>query len=80
MNKLYRFLGIAVWSFIGVFIGSSIYTFYDYRTHPELYAMRSAPWYLSIRLGAVFTLVFVAVFLLLRWVLRRKMGRGDKDE
>jgi len=80
MRKLYDFLGIAVWSFVGVFLGSSIYTFYDYKTHPGLYAMQSAPWYLSIQVRAVFTLALVAAVLLLRWYLRKKMDQGDRDE
>lgn len=80
MRKLYDFLGIAVWSFVGVFLGSSIYTFYDYKTHPGLYAMQSAPWYLSIQVRAVFTLALVAAALLLRWYLRKKMDQGGKDE
>ena len=36
MKKLYDLLGIAAWSFVGVFLGSSIYTFYDYKTRPGL--------------------------------------------
>ena len=80
MKKLYDFLGIAAWSFVGVFLGSSIYTFYDYKTHPGLYAMQSAPWYLSIQVRAVFTLALVAAVLLLRWYLRKKMDQGDRDE
>lgn len=80
MRKLYDFLGIAVWSFVGVFLGSSIYTFYDYKTHPGLYAMQSAPWYLSIQVRSVFTLALVAAALLLRWYLRKKMDQGGKDE
>ena len=31
MKKLYDFLWIAVCSCVGVFIGSSAYTFWDYR-------------------------------------------------
>lgn len=80
MRKLYDLLGIAVWSFVGVFLGSSIYTFYDYKTHPGLYAMQSAPWYLSIQVRAVFTLALVAAALLLRWYLRKKMDQGGGDE
>lgn len=75
MKKLYDFLGIAIWSFAGVFLGGSFYTWWDYKTRPGLYAMRSAPWYLGIQMGAVFTAAFVALFLLLRWAIRRRMGK-----
>lgn len=75
MKKLYDFLWIAVCSCVGVFIGSSAYTFWDYRAHPGLYAMQSTPWYLSIQTRAVFTAVAVAVLLLLRWLVRQRINK-----
>ena len=36
MKKLYNILNILLWVFIGVFIGNSIYKYYDYRTHYDL--------------------------------------------
>lgn len=75
MKKLYDFLWIAVCSCVGVFIGSSAYTFWDYRAHPDLYAMQSAPWYLSIQTRAVFTAAAVAVLLLLRWLVRQRINK-----
>ena len=76
MKKLYDFLWIAVCSCVGVFIGSSAYTFWDYRAHPGLYAMQSAPWYLSIQTRAVFTAAAVAVLLLLGWFVRLRINKG----
>lgn len=76
MKKLYDFLWIAVCSCVGVFIGSSAYTFWDYRAHPGLYAMQSAPWYLSIQTRAVFTAAAVVVLLLLRWLVRQRINKG----
>ncbi len=75
MKKLYDFLWIAVCSCVGVFIGSSAYTLWDYRTHPDLYAMQSTPWYLSIQTRAVFTAAAVAVLLLLRWLVRQRINK-----
>ena len=41
MKKLYDLLGIAAWSFVGVFLGSSIYTFYRSEEHTsELQSQR----------------------------------------
>lgn len=57
MKKLYTILNAAFWCFIGVFLGVSLYTCWDYRAHPGLYALQSAPWYLSIQIHAVFTIV-----------------------
>ena len=36
MKKLYHILRIVLWSTVGVFIGTSIYTWHDYRTRPGL--------------------------------------------
>lgn len=73
MKQVYNFLNIVIWSFVGVFFGSSAYTFWHYKTYPELYAMQSAPWYLAIQIRAVVTVVVVAALLLARWAIRRRM-------
>ena len=73
MKKTYNNLNILLWVFIGVFIGSSIYKYYDYKTHIDLYAMTSAPWYLSIQINAIFTFIIEAVILLSMWIIKKKM-------
>ncbi len=40
MKNLYNVLWITMWSIIGVFVGYSGYTYYDYKKYPDLYAMR----------------------------------------
>ncbi len=72
MKKFYSILRILLWSFIGVFIGSSLFKWYDYKAHPDLYAMQSAPWYLSIEISAVFTIIVVIVILTVMWIIRKK--------
>ena len=73
MRKIYNNLNILLWVFIGVFIGSSIDKYYDYKTHINLYAMTSAPWYLSIQINAIFTLIIEVVILLSMWIIKKKM-------
>ncbi len=75
VKRLYDFLHILLCSCVGVFLGSSFFTFWHYRTYPELYAMQSAPWYLSIQTQAVFLAATVVIVLLLRWAIRRRMGK-----
>lgn len=75
MKKIYDFLGILIGVCVGVFLGRVIYTFWEYKTFPGLYAMQSAPWYTSILVYGVFTAVSATVMLLVRWVLRRMMRR-----
>ncbi len=74
MKKVYDFLLTLLWSFVGVFIGTSVYKVFDYRSHPELYAMQSAPWYLEIQINAVLTLLFVGAILVIRFFMRKKLG------
>lgn len=73
MKKIYNSLKIASWCFVGIFFGSSIYKYYDYTTHPDLYAMISAPWYLGIQINAILTIIVVAVILVVMWVIKKKM-------
>lgn len=73
VKRLYEILRTLLGSFIGVFIGTSIYKYWDYRDKPELYEMQSAPWYLSIEINAVFTLVIAVILLAAMWFVRKKM-------
>ena len=72
MNRLYKVLKTAVWCVIGVFLGVTGYTCWDYHAHPGLYALQSAPWYTSIQIHAVFTAVVVGVLLAGMWFLKRR--------
>ncbi len=49
-DKINNFLNCLIGAFIGVFLARSVYTYWDYKTHPELYAVSSAPWYTTILL------------------------------
>lgn len=76
MKKFYNLLRIILWSVIGVFIGGSLYKWHDYKVHPGLYAMQSAPWYLSIEINAIFTAVVVTVIIILMWIIRKKINEA----
>lgn len=73
MKKLYNTLKVALWCVVGVFIGTSIYQYIDYRRRLDLYALTSAPWYTSIQIGAVFTAAVVLILLLAMRIVKRKM-------
>lgn len=74
MKQLYRILNIVLWCFTGAFIGSTIYRYYDYNTHPDLYAIQSAPWYLSIQIQGIFTIIIVVIILIIMWFLKKKIN------
>ena len=73
MKKLYGILKAALGCFLGVFFGMTTYTCWDYHAHPGLYALQSAPWYLSIQIHAVLTVAACAVLLVGMWIIKRKM-------
>lgn len=73
LKRLNRLLNIAVGSFSGVFIGHAVYVYWDYQKHPELYALQSAPWYTSILVYGLGTAVVSIVFIILKWILKKKL-------
>ena len=74
-NRLNRILNIIMGSVVGVFIGYGIYSVWDYKTHPGLYAMQSAPWYTSILVCGVFAAVVLLFGMILKLIIRKS---GDK--
>ena len=72
-KKVYNFLHISLWAFVGVFIGSSLWRCYEYYAYRDLFAVQSAPWYLSIVVNGLFTAVIVLVLLVLRRLVKRKL-------
>ena len=57
LKKLNQITNITIGSFVGVFIGCGIYVFWDYKKHPDLYTMQSAPWYTSIFVYGIVMLI-----------------------
>ncbi|WP_330691979.1 hypothetical protein [uncultured Acetatifactor sp.] len=76
LKKLNQITNITIGSFVGVFIGCGIYVFCDYKKHPDLYAMQSAPWYTSIFVYGIVMLIFVAVAVIAKLIVRKKMKEG----
>ena len=73
MKRLYYILKLSLWCFVGVFIGSSLYQYYDYKKYPDLYAVQSAPWYLSIEIRGIFTAIIVMAILIVMWIVKKKI-------
>ena len=66
MKRLNSIINSVMAAFLGVFIGHSAYVFRNYKTHPELYAMQSAPWYTSLWVDGLIVLAAVLVCTLLK--------------
>lgn len=73
-KKVNNILTIIMGSSIGVFIGHSIYLFWDYRKYPDLYAMQSAPWYTSIFVYGIFTIIVLIVAIIIKRMIRSKVN------
>lgn len=79
MNKhgLYKrintFLNCVIGAFVGVFIAESIFTYWDFKTHPKIYEVTSAPWYTSIVLFGIITFAIILVALIVKFIIRKKV-------
>ena len=73
-KKVNQILNIIMGSFTGVFIGSGLYKYWHFRKYPDLYAMQSAPWYTSILINGLFTLVLLAICMIVKVILTKKAG------
>lgn len=72
MKRLNTILNTVIGASAGVFIGYSIYTFWDFKTHPGLYALTSAPWYSSILMHGAVTLAVLVICVVIKVVMKRK--------
>ena len=79
MKRLDTILNTIMGAVAGVFIGHGIYVVRDFKTHPELYIIQSAPWYTSILMYGAFTLVVLLVCIVIKAIVKRKMKKADSN-
>lgn len=77
-KKVNQILNIIMGSFIGIFIGLCLYKYWHFRKYPGLYAMQSAPWYTSIFINGLFTLLLLTVFMIVKVILLENIGLMKK--
>ena len=81
MKSFNQFLNSAMGAFIGVFVGLSGNVVLQYKTHPELYAMQSAPWYTSILVYGAVTLAVLVICMVLKLIIKcRKKTRNEAQD
>lgn len=73
LKKLNYILNIVIGSFAGVFVGHGIYVFWDYKAHSSLYAMQPAPWYTSIFIYGIATLILLMVAIVIKLIIRKRI-------
>ena len=76
MKRLNMILNTIMGASAGVLIGHGIYVVRDFKTHPELYIIQSAPWYTSILMYGAFTLVVLLVCIVIKAIVKRKMKKA----
>ena len=76
MKKLPKALGWAQVVLAALFALELIYRYIHFKMYPEIYATLSAPWYVMLIPGAVSTAIVLAVLVLLRWIIKRRMDRN----
>ena len=57
---------------IVILIGSCIYQYTDYKQHPEIYMLNSAPWYTGLLIQGAFTLLIIIVCTVVLVITGRK--------
>ena len=75
MKKLNTILNTIMGAFVGVFVGHGIYIVWDFKTHPELYAMQSAPWYTSILVYGAFTFAILLICIVVKVIIKYQAKR-----
>ena len=60
----------------GWFLGQVIWIVYDFKKHPEIYAIQSAPWYSRILTGGGITLVILLVCLVVKAINKYRIKKS----
>ena len=72
MKRLNQILDILIGCFIGAFLGSGVSRFLDFKSHPDLYAIQSAPWYASIISQGIIITIIVIILILIKVIMNKK--------
>lgn len=75
LRKLDIILSVIEVSFISIFIGHFLFRFIDYITHPEYYAVMSAPWYTSVILVGILSFCILLFVFISKWLIRRVLKK-----
>ena len=76
MKKLNEFLNTLMASFFGAFVGNTISNYREYHNFPEIYEMRSDPWYYYGALPAFYLFITaVVICVVIKLIIRQKRKR-----
>lgn len=72
MKTWIKYLNIFMASVVGVFIGYSMYSYMDFKMHPKIQAMQSAPWYTGIEIFGIFACFILFIGTIMKIILQKK--------
>lgn len=79
-KKINQVINIIMAAFVGVFIEHGIFLYLDYKNHPNLYMIQSAPWYTGILVYGMGTLAVLVICIGIKIVLKRKTNKSFKNQ
>ena len=71
-RKLDTLMNCMIIGFAAGFVYECVYTVWDYKTHPEFYAVNSAPWYTTLVLFGGIVALVIAAGMLVKFLIRKK--------
>jgi hypothetical protein len=81
MKKWNSRLNAAMISAVTIFVTRTILDFIDYKVfRPDMYLVRSTPWYTASLLYGVITLAIVLVCLIIKAILKHRNGSGGPND
>lgn len=75
LQKIAKFLPILMGSTMGAYLGRCLFLWWDWRAHPDFYAMASAPWYTPLLSGGLITLGLLALEALALALVKRRLKK-----
>lgn len=72
LDRLNELLNLIISLVVGLFVGHAVYIIQDYNKYPELYAMRSEAWYMSIVVYAVIAVIVIAAASIIKVAAHKK--------
>ncbi len=79
MKKVNNFLNILIGAFAGSFIGHGIFVYWNFKTHPDLYAMQAVPWYTSVLISGAVTLAVIAVAVAAKILIKKYAAKHNTN-
>lgn len=73
LKKVNTFINMLMVTFPVIFAVSAVLKYSDYKSHPDLYAAQSAPWYLNIQITGILLVIILIVCVVIKLLIRSKM-------